>query len=256
MCSPLCNQSHLSSTRPSIKKAVSVSCWLFLSSFPAFLSLLCVSRPSMCVTVFLGHFASFPWRPQVSHLQYLMWALIRGEELPNTSAACWRRSHAQGSPLIFHRKEKGRHTSFWQSQNGERHPSVISTHMHCQRFIVQGSNGALTHLFLSVFTSLLSLSHSHADTQIHIHQSFAFSSSSPSSLYLLSISHLLSPPFSLFFLLPLVLSSPRRCLIFLPLPTLIENKDVKLLILRVTTCVHADRWEERMAIWLKLYGFL
>lgn len=49
----------------------------------------------MCVSVFLGQFASSPRRPQVSHLQYLMWALIRGEELPNMLTTCWLRSHTQ-----------------------------------------------------------------------------------------------------------------------------------------------------------------
>ncbi len=144
----------------------------------------------MCVSVFLGHFASFPRRPQVSHLQYLMWALIRGEELPNMLATCWLRSHTQSPPLIFHREEeKDAYIILTEPEWRETSLCYLHTHTHCQRFIVQGFNGALTLLSLSLYTSLLA----RTDTQPHIHPSFSFLcffSPSPSFLYLLSISHL------------------------------------------------------------------
>lgn len=146
----------------------------------------------MCESVFLGHSASFPRQPQASHLQYLMWALIRSEVLSNMLATYWLRSHTQGPPLIFHRKEeRGAYIILTEPEWRETSLCYLHTHMHCQRFIVQGFNGALTPLSLSVFPVF-------TDTQTHIHPSFSFlflfSSSSLSFLYLCCPS-----PISLYF---------------------------------------------------------
>ena len=185
MCSPLCDQSHLSRSRPSIKRAVTVSCCLF-SPPGRRLASISVRFPPVCIraSVFLGHFGSFPRRPQVSHLQYLMWALIRGEELPNMLATRWRRSHTQGPPLIFHRGgRKGRiHHTDRARMERDIPPLSPHTHTHRQRFIVQGFNGALTHTHTHTHThTFLSwLAHTHTNT----HHIFLLLSLFPLSVHL------------------------------------------------------------------------
>lgn len=104
------------------------------------------------------------------------------------------RSHTQGPPLIFHRKEeRGAYIILTEPEWRETSPCYLHTHMHCQRFIVQGFNGALTPLSLS-----LSVFPVFTDTQTHIHPSlsflFLFSPSSLSFLYLCCPS-----PISLYF---------------------------------------------------------
>lgn len=98
-------------------------------------------------------------------------------------ATCRLRSHTQGSPLIFHREEE-RDACIILTEPEWRETSLcyLHTHTHCQRFIVQGFNGALTHTSLSVYLSC-------TDTNTHpsiIHFLLLFSKSSP---YLPSISH-------------------------------------------------------------------
>lgn len=130
----------------------------------------------VCVSLLLGQFSSYPRRPQVSQLQSLMWELIRGEESPNMLTTCWLRSHTQSPLWYFTGQKKGTHTSSWQRQNGERHPSVISTHTHTVRDLWYKALMAPSHTFLSVFLSPLS-------TQTHIRPS-------PSSSFLFSLLHL------------------------------------------------------------------
>lgn len=130
-------------------------------------------------------------------------------------ATCWLRSHTQGPPLIFHREEeRDAYIILTEPEWRETSLCYLHTHTQCQRFIVQGFNGALTHLSLSLFlyTSLFS----RTGTQTHINPSFSFlflfSSSFPSFLYPLSISHL--PLFSIFslLLLPRLSQDSSQCL--------------------------------------------
>lgn len=170
MCSPLCDQSHLSSSEPFDQGKLSRSAVTCSSLVPDFLYILfvCFLAICMCGSVFLGHFVSFPRRPQVSHLQYLMWALIRGEELPNMSATCWLRSHTQGPPVIFHREEeRDAYIILTEPEWRETSLCYLHTHTHCERFIVQGFNGALTHTSLSLCIPLPSLTRTHKHTSIH-----------------------------------------------------------------------------------------
>lgn len=100
------------------------------------------------------------------------------------------RSHTQGPPLIFHRKEeRGAYIILTEPEWRETSPCYLHTHMHCQRFIVQGFNGALTPLSLSLY-SLSSQTHKH--TSIH-HSASSSRFPPPLSVFplsLLSISHL------------------------------------------------------------------
>lgn len=103
-------------------------------------------------------------------------------------ATCRLRSHTQGPPLIFHgEEERDAYIILTEPEWRETSLCYLHTHMHCQRFIVQGFNGALTHTSLPLCTS-------RTDTQTHTSITHLplplFSSSSPSSLYRLSISRL------------------------------------------------------------------
>lgn len=187
MSSPLCDQSQLPSSQPLIKRAVTVSCCPFLPCPRLSCICLCFLVICMCVSVFVGHFASLPRRPQVFHLQYLMWAPIRREVLSNMLATYWLRSHTQPHPpLIFHGKEeRDAYIILTEPEWRETSLCYLHTHMHCQRFIVQGFNGALTPLSLSlpVFLS--------PHSRTHIHPSFSFLFLFSSSVFPLSAVHLL-----------------------------------------------------------------
>lgn len=140
----------------------------------------------------LGHFLSFLRWPQVSHLHYLVSTLIRGEDLVSMPATCRRRSHTRVPSNISRGRRKGCMNHPDRSRMERDIPPLSPhTHAHCQRFMVQGFNGALTHLFLSVYLS--PLSHSHTNTHRSVINLpspplFLSPSSPPSSLYLLSIS--------------------------------------------------------------------
>lgn len=147
---------HTCQARSPRSRKLSLSAVACFSLVSGFLSFLCVFWSSVCVWVCLWVISSsFPRR--VSHQQYLMWALIRGEELPNMLATCWLRSHTQGPPLIFHREEeRDAYIILTEPEWRETSLCYLHTHTQCQRFIVQGFNGALTHLSLSLslYTSL------------------------------------------------------------------------------------------------------
>lgn len=139
------------------------------------------------------------------------------------------RSHTQGPPLIFHRKEeRGAYIILTEPEWRETSPCYLHTHMHCQRFIVQGFNGALTPLSLSLY-SLSSQTHKHTS----IHHS-ASSSCFPPPLCLSSISAVHLPsPFTFHFSPPLYIFSslyktaPNVSPVARLIESAVKNKDVK-----------------------------
>lgn len=142
-------------------------------------------------------------------------------------ATCWLRSHTQGLLLIFHREEeRGAYIILTEPEWRKTSLCYLHTHTHCQRFIVQGFNGALTHLSLSGYRSPFLHRHTNTHPSIIHFPLPQFSSSSP-SLFSLSAVHLtspftshFSPPFPLFFLL---LLSPKTAPHFSSFAQLIES---------------------------------
>lgn len=71
-------------------------------------------------------------------------------------------THTAAPPLIFHRKEeRDAYIILTEPEWRETSLCYLHTHMHCQRFIVQGFNGALTPLSLSPCIPLSSLTDTH-----------------------------------------------------------------------------------------------
>lgn len=121
-------------------------------------------------------------------------------------------THTAAPPLIFHRKEeRDAYIILTEPEWRETSLCYLHTHMHCQRFIVQGFNGALTPLSLSLYPSLLT----HRHTSIH-HSASASCFPPLSFLYLPSISFYFHffPPLHIFLLLFLLLVSYKA--MFLP----------------------------------------
>lgn len=102
-------------------------------------------------------------------------------------------AQSQATSLIFHRdEEKAAYIILPEHQQRETSLRYLHSHMHCQRFIVQGFNGALTAplppIGVRAPPSPPSPPHTHASTPGIHHSSPCFPRSSLSSLYQPSIS--------------------------------------------------------------------
>lgn len=147
------------------------SCQPFLACCHCFLNL-SVFWSSECVwPCFWVSLPPFYPRWQHAPPQPTIKALVRSEVSSNTLATYCLRSHTSTPPptLIFHwEEERDAYIILTEPEWRETSLRYLLTHMYCQRFIVQGFNGALTHL--SLFVYLSPGSHRHTNTHPSIIQ--------------------------------------------------------------------------------------